>query len=177
MYRVPTKMNAKKLPPSSSPATFAPASVRSRKIDSGRTGLLRPALDHQERRQQRHGRRQQRDRPRSAPAVLRGLGDRVDQQHEPARARDRTSRVKPPTHGGEPALGHDPRRQEQRGRPDRDVQIEDVLPAGVAGEKAAGDHTDGRAGRRRARPRSRAPCCARRPRRTCSSRSTGRRAA
>ena len=31
-------MNAKKLPPSSSPATFAPASVRSRKIDSGSTG-------------------------------------------------------------------------------------------------------------------------------------------
>ena len=40
MYRVPTKMNAKKLPPNSSPATFAPESVRSRKIESGRTGSL-----------------------------------------------------------------------------------------------------------------------------------------
>src|ERR1700734_1173039 len=38
MYSVPTNTNAKKLPPSRSPATFAPASVRSRKIDSGNRG-------------------------------------------------------------------------------------------------------------------------------------------
>jgi hypothetical protein len=38
MYSVPMKTNAKKLPPSNSPATFEPASVRSRKIDSGKSG-------------------------------------------------------------------------------------------------------------------------------------------
>ena len=138
-------MNAKKLPPSSSPAAFAPASVRSRKIDSGSSGSSDPALDHQERDEQDHGCGQQRDRPGRAPAVLRCLGDRVDQQHQPARARDRTERVKPPAGGGEPAVGHDPGCERQRGGPDRDVQIEDVLPPGVAGEKPAGDHADGRA--------------------------------
>ena len=38
MYRVPTKNNPKKLPPNSSPAVFAPARVRSRKIESGKSG-------------------------------------------------------------------------------------------------------------------------------------------
>ena len=138
-------MNAKKLPPSSSPAAFAPASVRSRKIDSGSSGVLRPVLDHEERGQQRRRCREQRDRPRRAPAVLRRLGDRVDQQHQPARAGDRTERVEPPAGGGESAVGHDPGCERQRGGPDRDVQIEDVLPPGVAGEKPAGDHPNGRA--------------------------------
>ncbi len=115
-------------------------------------GLLRPVLDHQERGQQRRRCREQRDRSRRAPAVLRCLGDRVDQQHQPARARDRTERVKPPARGGEPAVGHDPGCERQRGGPDRDVQIEDVLPPGVAGEKPAGDHTDGRAAGTEAAP-------------------------
>jgi hypothetical protein len=38
MYKVPVKTKAKKLPPRSRPAVLAPASVRSRKIDSGSTG-------------------------------------------------------------------------------------------------------------------------------------------
>ena len=38
MYSVPMKMNAKKLPPSSKPTAFAPASVLSRKIRSGSSG-------------------------------------------------------------------------------------------------------------------------------------------
>ena len=96
--------------------------------------ILDPALDHQERDQQRDGRRQQRDRPRGAPAVLRCLRDRVHEQHESAGAGDRAGSVEPPTRCGEPAVGHDPRREQQRGRADRDVQVEDVLPPGVPGE-------------------------------------------
>ena len=38
MYRVPMKMNAKKLPPSSTPTAFAPASVLFWKIRSGSSG-------------------------------------------------------------------------------------------------------------------------------------------
>jgi hypothetical protein len=38
MYRVPMKMNAKKLPPSRKPTAFAPASVFSWKIRSGISG-------------------------------------------------------------------------------------------------------------------------------------------
>ena len=38
MYSVPMKMKAKKLPPSSTPTAFAPASVFSRKIRSGISG-------------------------------------------------------------------------------------------------------------------------------------------
>ena len=82
-------MNAKKLPPSSSPATFAPASVRSRKIDSGSNGDSTRLSITRKRDEQRRGRREQRERPRGAPAVLRRLGDRVDEQHQPAGARDR----------------------------------------------------------------------------------------
>jgi hypothetical protein len=47
--------------------------------------------------------------------------------------------------GGEPALRHDARGEQQRRGADRDVEEEDVLPAGVAGEQAAGDQSDGRA--------------------------------
>ena len=118
MYSVPTKTNAKKLPPSSSPATFAPASVRSRKIDSGSIGDAHAVLDHQERDEQRGGGREHRDRPRGAPAVLRRLGDRVDEQHQPAGAGDRAGHVEPPARRRQPALGDEPRRQ-QRARPPR----------------------------------------------------------
>jgi hypothetical protein len=38
MYRVPTKMKAKKLPPSSSPTAFAAATERTRKMRSGTSG-------------------------------------------------------------------------------------------------------------------------------------------
>jgi len=41
MLRVPTKMKAKKLPPSRRPAALAPASVRSRKMRSGSSGARR----------------------------------------------------------------------------------------------------------------------------------------
>ena len=43
---------------------------------------LDPVLDHQERDEQRRGRREHRDRSRGAPAVLRRLGDRVHEQHQ-----------------------------------------------------------------------------------------------
>ena len=39
MYKVPMKMNAKKLPPSSTLTAFAPASVVLRKIRSGISGV------------------------------------------------------------------------------------------------------------------------------------------
>lgn len=82
-------------------------------------------------------------RARRAPAGC--LGDRVDQQDQPARPGDRTEGVKPSARRGDPAVGDDPRCQKQRGRCDRDVEVEDVLPPGGAGEKAAGDQPNGRA--------------------------------
>ena len=125
---------------------FAAASVRSRKIESGNSGscarlsIVAKATSSAA------------DPARSAivlvafPAVLRRAGDRVDQQHQPARAGDRPERVKPPAHGGGPAVGDESRCERQRGCADRDVQVEDVLPPGVAGEKPAADQPDGRAG-------------------------------
>jgi hypothetical protein len=74
--------------------------------------------------------------------VLWRIGDRVDQ---PARANNRTERVKPAAGGGEPAGGDESRCERQCGCTDRDVQEEDVLPPGVAGEKPTGDEPDGRA--------------------------------
>jgi hypothetical protein len=127
-------MNAKKLPPNSSPAVFAAAQRAQPEDRQRQQGLLRPVLDQQERGEQRRGRGEQGDRSGGAPAVLRCVGDRVDEQHQPAGACQATKRVKPPAGRGEPAVGDDPRRQRQRGRPDRDVQVEDVLPPGVAGE-------------------------------------------
>jgi hypothetical protein len=38
MYKVPTKMNPKKLPPSRNPTAFAPATDRFRNIRSGSSG-------------------------------------------------------------------------------------------------------------------------------------------
>ena len=49
-----------------------------------------PFLDREEGDEQHNGCRQDRDRPRGAPAVLGGLGDRVNEQHQSARASDRT---------------------------------------------------------------------------------------
>ena len=66
--------------------------------------------------------------------------------------------------GGQPALRHHPRASTSVATRDRDVEVEDVLPAGVAGQQ----HRRRSARRSRplapSRPRRRAPCCARRPR-------------
>ena len=177
MYSVPTKMNAKKLPPSSNPATFAPASVRSRKIDSGSSGDSTRFSITRNAASSAAAAASSASVLRGAPAVLRRLRDRVDQQHQPAGAGDGPGRVEPPPLDRKPALGNDPR-GEQPARSRR---------SGRSGRRCTATRRSGSEDRRRSarrsrrrrrvRPRSRAPCCARRPRRTCSSRSTGRRAA
>ena len=104
-------MNAKKLPPEQQPGRVRAGERVESEDRQWQHGLLHPVLDHEERGEQRRRCREQRDRSRRAPAVLRRLGDRVDEQHEPARARDRAERVEPPARGGESAVGHDPGRE------------------------------------------------------------------
>ena len=124
--------SAKKLPPSSSPATFAPASVRRRKIDSGRSGILDPALDHHE----------AISTAAASPASTASFACRPSRTAALGRSRQPAARVRPcpwsrrPRRSGarcgEPTVGDDPWRQRECGDPDRHVHIEDGLPTGVA---------------------------------------------
>ena len=141
------KMNAKKLPPSSTLTAFAPASVLLGEDPQRHQRRLDPRLDDHEGGEQGGRHREQRHRPGGPPAGLRGGRDRVDQQRQAAGHGDRAERVVAPARRGQPALRHDARGEQQRRGSDRDVEEEDVLPAGVAGEQAAGDHPDGRAAR------------------------------
>ena len=70
-----------------------------------------PTLDQQERDEQHGCRNEHADRPRSAPAVLRCLGDSVHEEHQPAGAGERAGSVELAPHRLQPALGHDPRRR------------------------------------------------------------------
>src|SRR5207248_2642569 len=61
-------------------------------------------------------------------------------------ASQRTESVKPTARRRlKPALRHESRDERQRGRPDRDVQVEDVLPPGIPGQQSAGDQPHSRA--------------------------------
>src|SRR5216683_2115027 len=108
---------------------------------------LQAGLDDHEGGEQDDGHREQRHRPGGAPADLRGSGDRVDEQRQATGHRDRAERVIAPARRGEPALRHEARGEQQRRASDRDIEEEDVLPAGVAGEQTAGHHPDGRTAR------------------------------
>jgi hypothetical protein len=84
MYRVPTKMNAKKLPPSSTPTAFAPASVLQPEDPQRHQRRLDARLGDHEGGEQGGGHREQRQRSGGAPPGLRGGRDRVDQQRQAA---------------------------------------------------------------------------------------------
>ena len=152
MYSVPTKMNAKKLPPSSRPGDVR-AGERAQPEDRQRQDRLLARLSIT-----------RNATSRAAAAASTAIVRVAPQPYCGAWEIASTSSTSPPVPviapaasnrrrvGGEPALGHDPRRQRERGGPDRDVQVEDVLPAGVAGEKPAGDQPDGRAGGAEAAP-------------------------
>ena len=139
-------MNAKKLPPNSSPAAFAPASVRSRKIESGTRGAFtRLSIT-------RNGGRAARMTLGARAIVL-----VAPQPYCGAWAIASTSSTRAPVpaiapsgvkravRGGVAGCRGRSAVRAQRGGADRDVEVEDVLPAGVPGEKPAGDHANGRA--------------------------------
>ncbi len=119
-------------------------------------------LDHDERREEHRRADQLLDRVRGAPADLRRLRDRVDEEREARGDRDRAARVEA-AQACDPALAHDRTREREHERADGHVDEEDPLPAGVLREDAA---ERARPQRRRCRPslpRRRAPCCARSP--------------
>ena len=88
-----------------------------------------PRFDRRERRQQCRGRGEQRDGLRVAPARLRRVDDRVDQQREGAGDRQRARRVVAAPLARRPALAQEHGRERQRERSHRDVDEEDPLPA------------------------------------------------
>ena len=94
-------------------------------------------LDQRERGQQHRGAGEREDRPRVAPADLRCLDRRVDEQHEGAGDGQRSGGVVAARRPRGLALAQEPRRQRQRGHTERDVDEEDPLPAGAVDERAA----------------------------------------
>ena len=101
------KMKAKKLPPSSRPTAFAPASVLSRKMRSGSSGTSTRVSITRKATTSVAGRCEQRDRPRGRPAVLRRLRQRVDEQQQPGGDAQAAERVVAALDRVEPALWDD----------------------------------------------------------------------
>ena len=84
--------------------------------------------------------------------MQRRLRQRVHAQQQSPRDGHRAERVEAAPRHVEAALGDDPPCEQQRGRTDRDVEVEDVLPADVTGQQAARDQADGRAAGRDGAP-------------------------
>jgi hypothetical protein len=144
MYRVPVKKKLKKLAPSRKPTAFDPARVVSLNSRSGSSGAS--ALVSMTRKAaSRAAEAASSARVLAAgPPGGRRLRDRVDQHHQGAGHRDGAERVVGPAGACQPAFRDGPPGQEQSDRADRDVQVEDVLPAGVPDKQAAGQQADGR---------------------------------
>ena len=125
---------------------FAPATVRTRKIENGISGCFARASMSDERDQQ-HGRGDEpHDRPARAPAVVGRLRDRVDEQREPGG--DRRRRRRRPARSGAPSgsRARTAARAANTSDADRHVDEEDPLPAEVLRQHAAGEHADRGAG-------------------------------
>ena len=95
---------------------------------------------------------QQRDRAGGLPTDVRRVRDCVDEHEQPAGHRNGAERVEAPAVGCDPALRDDTPSQQQRDDADRDVQEEDVLPAGVPSQQATGQHADSGAARTHGAP-------------------------
>jgi hypothetical protein len=137
-------MNTKvrKLVPSRKPTAFGPATALSRNSGSGSSrGGLGPGLDDEERHEQGHADGEHGDGPGGGPADLRRLGDGVDEHQEGGGNRYRPEGVITPLSAGA-ALRHHCGHQGEGRYADRDVEEEDVLPSGVAGEDSAGQQAD-----------------------------------
>ena len=105
-------------------------------------------LDDDERRDQRGGAGEERDRRGRAPAVARRAGQRVDEQHQPARDGGGACEVEVAVTEVGAALAQQERRERCRGDADGNVDEEDPRPAQVAGEDAAEQHAGGGAATR-----------------------------
>ena len=158
--------------PTSSPTTFAPRSVRRRKIENGISGLADARLDEDERGEQAERERQQHQRLSRVPARLLGVHQRVDEDRQAGGHRHRAGHVE----GGRAVVARSRRAgaapaARPPGRSARSRTAPTPSP-GASVSTPPSKHAHGAARRRPPRPRPPAPCCARRPRRRWWSRST-----
>jgi hypothetical protein len=107
--------------------------------------LLDPRLDDDEEDEQRGGEDQEPDRARGAPAHIGSLRDRVDEQGETARNRQRPADVVAAPRDFDPAFGDEGDGDGEDSDADRDVDEEDPLPAEVLREDSAHEDADRRA--------------------------------
>ena len=162
MYSVSRKNCEKSAALESSDARFEPASVRSRKIRSGRSGAgERSSITDEPDEQSAPRRRASAIVCALTPPVLARAGQRVDEQHQAAGDRERTGGVEVPVCEAATALTQQPRRHGEHERADGHVDEEDPRPA----ERR-------RRARRRAARRLRLRC--RRPRPRCRARGSAR---
>ena len=105
-----------------------------------------PALDPHEADEQRGGHREAREGPRRSPAPVVGLDQREDERHRAQRDCRRALEVVAAAGALGPALGEDPRRQQEDRRADRHVDEEDPAPAEHLDDRAAEQEADRAAG-------------------------------
>src|SRR6266851_4253372 len=126
-------MKAKKLAPSSSATAFAPATVGSRKIRIGSKGAsTRVSIT----------------RNASSSTAATASSEIVRALPQPCRGACDNAY----TPSSNPPVTVTAPNGSKRRRPDRDVEVEDVLPADVTGQQAARDQAHGRAARRDGTP-------------------------
>ncbi len=112
----------------------------------------RTPLDDEEGERQGDCYRQKPDRARRRPADGGRLGDCVGDEHEARRRRQRPEDVEVTRLGLDVALAHDEEGERKYERTDGDIDPEDPLPAELARQHAAGQHTN-----RSAAPAERTP--------------------
>ena len=102
--------------------------------------MRRAPLDPEEQREQERRRAEERDRRQREPVVLARLDERVDEQGEACRDRDRTRHVEAACGILDAALTQQTGCQRDRREADRDVHVEHPLPAEILGEDASEQH-------------------------------------
>ena len=128
--------------PMMKPATFAPVTVLVRRIPKRISGSGCRSSQPTNAGEEGERRREERERLPGQPAVAAGLGDRVDEQREPARDEHRAGDVEP-LHARVAALREEDRREREGDDADGDVDEEDPLPAEGVREDASEQHARG----------------------------------
>jgi hypothetical protein len=109
--------------------------------------MLRPALDRAKGDKEARGGREVCEARGGEEAVLASDVERLDEQGEPKRHRERPGQVETANRPGGASFGKQPPRRGDRHEADRDVEEEDPLPAEAVGEGAA-QNRSGRSPRR-----------------------------